>query len=107
MGEHEEWSGDNAALSGWSTLERCEIFFSEYLLQNLEAFWPGLLSMVGDNEAALKSLHNYHQVIQSLFEPSTDRIIHAGLEAVRFHTRVLQCGSRRSCCAEGGLPSQT
>ena len=25
--------------------------------------------MVGDNEAALKSLHNYHQVIQSLFNP--------------------------------------
>ena len=30
----------------------------------MEAFWPGLLSMVGDNESALKSLHNYHQVIQ-------------------------------------------
>ena len=45
----------------------CDMSSPEYLSQNLEAFWPGLLSMVGDNEAALKSLHNYHQVIQSLF----------------------------------------
>ena len=85
----------------------CDMSSPQYLSQNLEAFWPGLLSMVGDNEAALKSLHNYHQVIQSLFEPSTDRIIHAGLEAVWLHTRVLQCCTRRSGRAEGGLPSQT
>ena len=32
------------------------------LFQNLEAFWPGTLSMVGDLEAGLRSLHNYHQV---------------------------------------------
>jgi len=32
------------------------------LFQSLEAFWPGMLSMVGDIEPALKSLHNYHQV---------------------------------------------
>ena len=44
----------------------CDMSSPEYLSQNLEAFWPGLLSMVGDNEAALKSLHNYHQVIKSL-----------------------------------------
>ena len=31
------------------------------LFQSLEAFWPGMLSMVGDVEQALKSLHNYHQ----------------------------------------------
>ena len=32
------------------------------LFQNLEAFWPGTLSMVGDISGAMKSLHNYHQV---------------------------------------------
>ena len=32
------------------------------LFQNLEAFWPGTLSMVGDIEAGLRSVHNYHQV---------------------------------------------
>jgi mannosidase alpha-like ER degradation enhancer 2 len=33
------------------------------VFQNLEAFWPGVLTLVGDTEAALKSLHNYHQVL--------------------------------------------
>ena len=28
------------------------------LFQNLEAFWPGTLSMVGDIEAGLRSVHN-------------------------------------------------
>ena len=32
------------------------------LFQNLEAFWPGTLSMVGDIESGLRSVHNYHQV---------------------------------------------
>jgi hypothetical protein len=32
------------------------------VFQNLEAFWPGVLTLVGDIEAALKSIHNYHQV---------------------------------------------
>ena len=80
------------------------------LSQNLEAFWPGLLSMVGDNEAALKSLHNYHQAIQSLFLLNFKHLVYwlvAGLEAVWLHTRVLQRGARRGGRAEGGFPSQT
>ncbi|XP_064482449.1 ER degradation-enhancing alpha-mannosidase-like protein 2 isoform X2 [Ornithodoros turicata] len=32
------------------------------VFQSLEAFWPGLLSLVGDLEAARKSLYNYYQV---------------------------------------------
>jgi len=32
------------------------------VFQSLEAFWPGLLSLAGDNMAAMKSIHNYHQV---------------------------------------------
>lgn len=32
------------------------------VFQSLEAFWPGLLSLVGDLEGARKSLYNYHQV---------------------------------------------
>jgi hypothetical protein len=31
------------------------------VFQSLEAFWPGLLSLAGDNMAAMKSIHNYHQ----------------------------------------------
>ena len=32
------------------------------VFQSLEAFWPGLLSLVGDNAKGLKSVHNYHQI---------------------------------------------
>ena len=32
------------------------------VFQSLEAFWPGLLSLVGENQKGLKSIHNYHQV---------------------------------------------
>ena len=31
------------------------------VFQSLEAFWPGLLSLVGENQKGLKSIHNYHQ----------------------------------------------
>ncbi|KFM82404.1 ER degradation-enhancing alpha-mannosidase-like 2, partial [Stegodyphus mimosarum] len=30
--------------------------------QSLEAFWPGLLTFVGDIPQAVKTLYNYHQV---------------------------------------------
>lgn len=32
------------------------------MFQSLEAFWPGMLSLVGENVKGLKSMHNYHQV---------------------------------------------
>lgn len=32
------------------------------VFQSLEAFWPGVLSLIGDVSAGMKSLHNYHQV---------------------------------------------
>ena len=32
------------------------------IFQSLEAFWPGLLSLVGDTEQAMKTILNYHQV---------------------------------------------
>ena len=54
------------------------------LFQNLEAFWPGLLSMVGDNEAALKSLHNYHQVWKQYgFTPEFYNVAQGGVAANR------------------------
>lgn len=31
------------------------------VFQSLEAFWPGVLSLVGESDKGLKSLHNYHQ----------------------------------------------
>lgn len=32
------------------------------VFQSLQAFWPGLLSLVGDTSTAMKSLHNMHAV---------------------------------------------
>ncbi|PAA63337.1 hypothetical protein BOX15_Mlig000468g1 [Macrostomum lignano] len=32
------------------------------VFQSLDAFWPGVLSLVGDTDQALRTLHNYHQV---------------------------------------------
>lgn len=32
------------------------------VFQSLEAYWPGVLSLIGDIDTGMKSLHNYHQV---------------------------------------------
>jgi len=54
------------------------------LFQNLEAFWPGTLSMVGDIEGALKSLHNYHQVWKQYgFTPEFYNVAQGGVAAQR------------------------
>ncbi|KAF5297340.1 hypothetical protein FQA39_LY12179 [Lamprigera yunnana] len=34
------------------------------VFQSLEAFWPGVLSLIGDTTSALKTLYNYHHVWQ-------------------------------------------
>ncbi|XP_023336094.1 ER degradation-enhancing alpha-mannosidase-like protein 2 [Eurytemora carolleeae] len=54
------------------------------LFQNLEAFWPGMLSLVGDLEPALKSLHNYHQVWKQYgFTPEFYNVAQGGVSANR------------------------
>ncbi|XP_063911946.1 ER degradation-enhancing alpha-mannosidase-like protein 2 [Zophobas morio] len=40
------------------------------VFQSLEAYWPGVLSLIGDTTPAMKTLHNYHQVwLQYGFTP--------------------------------------
>ncbi|KRT85196.1 glycoside hydrolase, partial [Oryctes borbonicus] len=34
------------------------------VFQSLEAYWPGVLSLIGETSSAMKTLHNYHQVWQ-------------------------------------------
>lgn len=47
------------------------------VFQSLEAFWPGLLSLVGDLENARKSLYNYHQVWREYgFTPEFYEVVH-------------------------------
>eukprot|EP00088_Acartia_fossae_P025857 TRINITY_DN2662_c0_g1_i3.p1 TRINITY_DN2662_c0_g1~~TRINITY_DN2662_c0_g1_i3.p1 ORF type:complete len:782 (+),score=127.26 TRINITY_DN2662_c0_g1_i3:86-2431(+) len=54
------------------------------LFQSLEAFWPGMLSMTGDIENALKSLHNYHQVWKQFgFTPEFYNVAQGGASAGR------------------------
>ncbi|KAF2883169.1 hypothetical protein ILUMI_23005 [Ignelater luminosus] len=40
------------------------------VFQSLEAYWPGVLSLIGDTSSAMRTLHNYHQVwLQYGFTP--------------------------------------
>ncbi|KAI5723370.1 hypothetical protein M8J76_005139 [Diaphorina citri] len=44
----------------WVSMHKGQV--SLPVFQSLEAFWPGILSLIGDVSAGMKSLHNYHQV---------------------------------------------
>lgn len=44
----------------WVNMQKGQVTIPVF--QSLEAYWPGVLSLIGDLDAALKSLHNYHQV---------------------------------------------
>lgn len=44
----------------WVSMNKGQVTLPVF--QSLEAYWPGVLSMVGDTAAAMKSLHNYHSV---------------------------------------------
>jgi len=66
----------------WANMKTGQVTMPVF--QNLEAFWPGLLSMVGDNSAALKSLHNYHQVWKQYgFTPEFYNVAQGGVAAQR------------------------
>uniref|UniRef100_A0A8D8YDS9 alpha-1,2-Mannosidase n=1 Tax=Cacopsylla melanoneura TaxID=428564 RepID=A0A8D8YDS9_9HEMI len=44
----------------WVSMHKGQVTLPVF--QSLEAFWPGVLSLVGDISTGMKSLHNYHQV---------------------------------------------
>lgn len=46
----------------WVSMNKGQVTLPVF--QSLEAFWPGVLSLIGDTSAAMKTLHNYHQVWQ-------------------------------------------
>ena len=48
----------------WVTMKQGTVTMPVF--QSLEAFWPGILSLIGDNIGGLKSIHNYHQVKKTL-----------------------------------------
>ncbi|GLV35463.1 ER degradation enhancer mannosidase alpha-like 1 [Carabus blaptoides fortunei] len=44
----------------WVSMSKGQVTLPVF--QSLEAYWPGVLSLIGDTSKAMKSLHNYHQV---------------------------------------------
>ncbi|KAJ9583592.1 hypothetical protein L9F63_022065, partial [Diploptera punctata] len=44
----------------WVSMSKGQVTLPVF--QSLEAYWPGVLSLIGDTNKAIKSLHNYHQV---------------------------------------------
>ncbi|XP_045479503.1 ER degradation-enhancing alpha-mannosidase-like protein 2 [Harmonia axyridis] len=46
----------------WVSMTKGQITLPVF--QSLEAFWPGVLSLIGDTSSAMRTLHNYHQVWQ-------------------------------------------
>ena len=44
----------------WATMRQGAVTMP--IFQSLEAFWPGLLPLVGDTQAAMRTILNYHQV---------------------------------------------
>lgn len=39
-----------------------DISFGQHFFTFVDAYWPGLLSMIGDIPNAMKSIYNYHSV---------------------------------------------
>lgn len=52
----------------WVSMSKGQITLPVF--QSLEAFWPGLLSLIGETSTAMKTLHNYHQVINHILSRS-------------------------------------
>lgn len=44
----------------WVSMQKGQVTLPVF--QSLEAYWPGVLSLIGDVNAGMKSMHNYHQV---------------------------------------------
>ncbi|XP_066992134.1 ER degradation-enhancing alpha-mannosidase-like protein 2 [Anabrus simplex] len=44
----------------WVSMSKGQVTLPVF--QSLEAYWPGVLSLIGDINKGVKSLHNYHQV---------------------------------------------
>ncbi|GAB6019210.1 ER degradation-enhancing alpha-mannosidase-like protein 1 [Chamberlinius hualienensis] len=51
--EHDDWYF-------WVNMQKGQVTLPVF--QSLEAYWPGLLTLVGDIDVALKAIYNYHQV---------------------------------------------
>ncbi|PIK35089.1 putative ER degradation-enhancing alpha-mannosidase-like protein 2 [Apostichopus japonicus] len=54
----------------WVNMKKGQV--SLPVFQSLDAYWPGLQSLIGDVDPAMKTLHNFHQVWKQIgFTPSS------------------------------------
>ncbi|CAK1578586.1 unnamed protein product [Parnassius mnemosyne] len=44
----------------WATMQRGHVTLPVF--QSLESYWPGLLSLIGETDTAMRIIHNYHSV---------------------------------------------
>ncbi|KAL1452993.1 hypothetical protein WDU94_007170 [Cyamophila willieti] len=60
----------------WVSMHKGQVTLPVF--QSLEAFWPGVLSLIGDISSGMLSLHNYHQVWKQYgFLPEFYNIVNA------------------------------
>lgn len=60
----------------WVSMNRGQVTIPVF--QSLEAYWPGVLSLIGDTKNAMRSIHNYHTVWKQYgFLPEFYNIINA------------------------------
>lgn len=60
----------------WVSMNRGQVTIPVF--QSLEAYWPGVLSLIGDIKNAMRSIHNYHTVWKQYgFLPEFYNIINA------------------------------
>ncbi|XP_071814520.1 ER degradation-enhancing alpha-mannosidase-like protein 2 [Apostichopus japonicus] len=59
----------------WVNMKKGQV--SLPVFQSLDAYWPGLQSLIGDVDPAMKTLHNFHQVWKQIgFTPEFYNIAH-------------------------------
>lgn len=60
----------------WVSMSKGQVTLPVF--QSLEAYWPGILSLIGETSSAMRTLHNYHQVWQQYgFTPEFYYIPHS------------------------------
>ncbi len=73
--KHDDWHF-------WVSMHQGQVTMPVF--QSLEAFWPGALSLLGENMKAMKTMHNYHQVWKQYgFLPEFYNVAQSGVSAKR------------------------
>ncbi|KAE9544112.1 hypothetical protein AGLY_001801 [Aphis glycines] len=58
----DKYSATSTGWYFWVNMQKGQVTMPIY--QSLESYWPGLLSLIGDIDIAMKSMSNYHDVLK-------------------------------------------